>query len=206
MQNNEIDKTARFVIEYITKELRDGKSKTSISDYLIHNFNFNYEQANTLINNVEQANHKSNKSSFKTIISSLIIFVFINGALWIGQELYYKEDINKCENIKTELLSLEKELHDLKNNLAIIENKKKDIEKINVLNNYSKISPKEYNMLVDEYNKNVPTYNNMINIEKEKIDTYNELVNKYNTLAKNAYSRWWLLPFPIPGSHSPHIN
>ena len=61
-------------------------------------------------------------------------------------------------------------------------------------------------MLVDEYNKNVPTYNNMINIEKEKIDTYNELVNKYNTLAKNAYSRWWLLPFPIPGSHSPHIN
>ncbi|MCG3706234.1 hypothetical protein L5F43_06975 [Aliarcobacter butzleri] len=206
MENNEIDKAAKLVIEYISKELGDGKSKISIIEYLTHNLNFNYEQANTLINKVERANLKSNKSLFKTIIFPLILFIFVNAALWIGQEVYYKEDMNKCENIKTELLSLEKELHDLKNNLAIIENKKKDIEKINISNNYSKVSPKEYNMLVDEYNKNVPIYNNMMNIEKEKIDLYNELVNEYNILAKNAYSRWWLLPFPIPGSHSPHIN
>jgi hypothetical protein len=206
MDNKEIDSAAKLVIEYISKELRNGKSKIGIIEYLTHNLNFNYEQANILINKVEQENFKSNKSLFKTIISPLIIFIFVNATLWIGQELYFKEDMNKCENIKIELFILEKELHDLKNNLSIIEDKKKDIDKLTILNNYSKVSPKEYNMLVDEYNKNVPKYNNMINIEKEKIDKYNELINEYNTLAKNAYSRWWLLPFPMPGNHSPHIN
>jgi len=31
------------------------------------------------------------------------------------------------------------------------------------------------------------------------IDSYNRIVPEYNEVAKAAYSRWWLLPIPVPG-------
>lgn len=31
------------------------------------------------------------------------------------------------------------------------------------------------------------------------IDAYNRIVPDYNEAAKAAYSRWWLLPIPVPG-------
>ena len=58
---------------------------------------------------------------------------------------------------------------------------------------------------IDEYNKNVPKYKYMIELQKEKYEKYNRLVSEYNTIAKYAYSRWWLLPFPIPGSMNQYI-
>jgi hypothetical protein len=35
-----------------------------------------------------------------------------------------------------------------------------------------------------------------------KLDEYNALIPRYNTAAEKAYSRWWLLPIPMPGSRS----
>ena len=38
------------------------------------------------------------------------------------------------------------------------------------------------------------------------IDSYNALVPQYNEAADAAYSRWWLLPIPIPRSRGRAVN
>ena len=146
------------------------------------------------------------KSIFKGIFSFLILYVLANCLLWLGQELYYKKDMDKCENIKLDLVSLKNEVDNLEKELSIFDSKKEEIEKLGgTLRVLSGKDVKEYNMLIDEYNKNVPKYKYMIELQKEKYEKYNRLVSEYNTIAKYAYSRWWLLPFPIPGSMNQYI-
>lgn len=146
------------------------------------------------------------KSIFKSIFSFLILYVLANGLLLLGQELYYKKDMNKCENIKLELVSLKNEIDNFEKELSIFDSKKEEIEKLGgTLRVLSGRDVKEYNMLIDEYNKNVPKYKYMIELQKEKYEKYIRLVSEYNTIAKYAYSRWWFLPFPIPKSNNINI-
>ncbi|PRM90464.1 hypothetical protein CJ671_02420 [Aliarcobacter cryaerophilus] len=209
MENNRTAEDLERIIIIISNDLKNGKSKSYIIHYLTNDLNLDHAIAKLLYNKVEEKIKpvKPQESIFKGIFSLLILYIFINVILWGGQELYYKNDMEKCENIKMELSSLKKELDNLENKLFFMDEQKERLDgartslKVLVDRDY-----KDYNKLVDEHNKNVPKYNNMLIEQKEKISRYNELTDEYNNLAKYAYSRWWLFPFPMPGNHNTNIN
>ena len=54
----------------------------------------------------------------------------------------------------------------------------------------------KYKQLINQYNNDIETMNKVISDYKQLIVHYNENVEEYNKLAKDAYTRWFIIPMP----------
>lgn len=152
---------------------------------------------------VKNQNNSSVSSFFGASIAFIIGFIILNGLIYFGQEIYYYNDVEKCESMEYDLKRIKTEIADIENS---IETRKNKMNEIKILEQKieqgisSDISG--YNNMVDNYNSEKQKYQQYFFDYDNLINDYNNKAKKYNELAKKAYSRWWLLPFPLPAKHA----
>ncbi len=165
------------LVAFIEARLIGGKNKEEVVKELNEKFGLEKDFATKLVEEVIEIRAtkvESVKSGggtgglFAGILSLVGVFVVLNGVLYFGQELYYWNDVKKCE-------TMELRINEFKNEASEIEKMMKNGE---IYLQADKI--KRYDFIIAEHN---------------------ELVREYNELAKSAYSRWWLLPIPLPKRH-----
>lgn len=209
----EEDKSKKIIetlVSFIKTELNKGTSKGEIINHLVNNVGLPKETITTLVNNfnIEKKKNSSGISNIVTsLISIVIVYLGLNGLLWLGQEIYHKNDVKQCEQMEQKINQLKQESYALEKILQMRERKHKEILalqqelQIGIKTNYVR-----YSSLVDSYNNETQEYTKQLDTYNAMIDQHNEIVNKYNSLVKSAYSRWWLIPIPIPGSHHTQIH
>lgn len=211
--SGEEDKSKKVIetlVSFIKTELNKGTSKEQIINHLVNNVGLPKDTITTLVNNVNIEGGKSSSGISNIVISLIsivIVYLGLNGLLWLGQELYHKNDVKQCEQLERKISQLKQETSTLEKALQMRERKHKEILALqNELQNGVKTNYARYSSLVDSYNNETPEYTKQLDTYNAMINQHNEIVNKYNSLAKSAYSRWWLIPIPMPGSHHPQIH
>jgi hypothetical protein len=144
------------------------------------------------------------------VILVILGYVVVNSILHYGQEIYHKPQIEQCELLDKELSKLKAEIDIYKNNIELtkqnlflqkikideIENKLKYPEKNYISEKSYDKDYKMYKKLIKDYNTQVEKNNQSISNCKSLIEQYNLKVGEYNTLAKTAYSKWYVIPIP----------
>jgi len=189
------DKEFREMLTWINIKLANGQSRDEITKQLLTK-NSNPKNIEKIIDtaiefqkNQYSDNSKTRVSSFIiAILSFIIMFAILNGVIYGAQEIYYWNDVKKCESIKNKL-------HKIKKRTKILELEKEI--KQGILDNYT-----SYQNKINIYNSNSNTYKQYQKEYDNSVTEYNQMVTKYNTLSKTAYSRWWLIPIPLPGKHT----
>ena len=196
MENDFINKMTKLVQDRLTH----GESRESIIKILTDT-GMNPETAYEFVNSVPlKKNNNKIMSFFLSVFSLLIGFLILNGILYVGQELYYMNDVKKCEYIESEINNKKAQLTNLKSYIDSTDLQYDEL--IKVKESIKKGLSKD----IVKYDKLVKFYKNSFKIYKQKrekynflIDEHNKLTHKYNNLSKKAYRRWWLLPIPFPG-------
>ena len=85
----------------------------------------------------------------RNILIGLIAFAFINGVLYISQEIYHRADVNKCKDLARQLEQMKE----------VIENYKEEAYKNAVTYDKAITNIEESKRLVEEYNLVVEDYN-----------------------------------------------
>ncbi|WP_198305880.1 hypothetical protein [Arcobacter vandammei] len=208
MNKNEKEIEILYEIEKaVIYDLKNGIPKKEIVDKFVHTYNFEEQTIINIINTIETQGYlikRQNESNniFFTILSIFIVYLVLNGIIYGVQEFNQRDNILQCETMESDLNSMKKEINSMEANLRNLEYENKEINrKISLTYNQS-----QYNKMVDTYNKNITSYDTIFKIYNKKIDKHNDLANEYNELAKTAYSRWWLFPFPVPSKKSSLIN
>lgn len=207
MENN----TAIKLLDSINNQLDNGKTKEDVISILVKSSSDTDEEtALKIVNAAIKYKRDMNKYTFggmPPIITLLLAYVILNVLIYGGQELYYWNDVKKCEQMEKQLAETKQEVKGIedwmtqrKYNLKKINDLQKDIEQ-GQTNDLGK-----YQELVDKYNANQTQFKHNLKEHTQKIDKYNDIVNEYNSIAKDAYSRWWLFPFPLPVHKPMHIN
>ena len=211
--SGEEDKSKKVIetlVSFIKTELNKGTSKEQIINHLVNNVGLPKDTITTLVNNVNIEGEKSSSGISNIVISLIsivIVYLGLNGLLWLGQELYHKNDVKECEQLERKISQLKQETSTLEKALQMREKKHKEILALQKeLQNGVKTNYARYSSLIDSYNNETPEYTKQLDTYNAMINQHNEIVNKYNSLAKSAYSRWWLIPIPMPGSHHPQIH
>lgn len=136
----------------------------------------------------------------KKILSIIIFFGAINLLLWGGQEIYYRNDTKKINEIEAYLKNEEQTINALRDkiNLTEAEIGRKESQ----LNSFKSLG------YIDEYNAGVGDFNSLLNTYKQDLDTYDSKLTSYNakvdeanTLIKKSGSRWYLIPIPLPSKN-----
>lgn len=197
------------MLKWINNELASGKSKEEIVTILTGE-DGNRESSEKIVDTaieyklmLNETISKNTNSSIppfiKTIIALVLMFAIGNGVLYGIQEVYYWNDVKKCELMKININKIKKEVEKIEDfvNLRKIElDRLKQLQKEikqGLSKNYTK-----YNKMVDNYNSGTNKYQKDMEEYDSLIVKYNKLTRKYNDLSKDAYSRWWLLPIPLP--------
>jgi hypothetical protein len=143
--------------------------------------------------------------AIKQFIVLLLIYVAINGILWVGQELYYYANTKKINEIETVLKNEKQAINTIESNLLSSEAKLN--QKESQLNIYKSLGDIEkYNNGVDEYNNLLQNYQSVLENYKIKLTSYNLKIDEVNALIKNSGTRWYLIPIPLPGKdYNPRI-
>jgi hypothetical protein len=136
----------------------------------------------------------------KIIFILIVTFLLFNGVLYIGQELYYKNDMNKCELLKEKATNIKNEIQNIEISLNSIKTKINRANKLNIeIKNGNMSHFIEYTQLIKE----ISQYDSLYNKYKTLLDKYNIIIDKYNKLASKAYKRYYLIP--IPGHKAHHF-
>ena len=144
------------------------------------------------------------------IIGVILIYIIANICLYYVQETTKRPIIEKCERLEKKLKENENIIKDYENKISLkkkgLEIKKEPIANIEQklldpeINYPTKLlydrDHQKYKKLINEYNNDVETMNNFISDYKRLIVSYNENVEEYNKLAKDAYTRWFIIPMP----------
>ncbi len=199
------------LLNWINSELANGKTRGDIVKQLA-NDESDPSDIEKLIDTaiefqkiqIENANKKNSgiPPFIISILSLIIMFAVLNGVIYGAQEIYYWNDIKKCESMETKLKSLKIEISKIEEFVQLRKNK---LDKIRQLEQEIKQGlSKDYNKyqkMIDSYNLNNNTYKKYMKDYDSLIVQHNKIAREYNDLAKNAYSRWWLLPIPLPSKH-----
>lgn len=134
----------------------------------------------------------------KKIIGLVVVFGIINLVLWGAQELYYRGDTKKVNEIEVylegERLSIDALEAKINSEEAEIEQRE---NKLNRLKSLGYID--EYNAGVDNFNYLLSAYKRDLDNYNAKLTTYNTKVDEANTLIGKSGSRWYLIPIPFGG-------
>lgn len=195
---------------WINNQLANGKTKDDIVKQLLSE-DTTAESINKMIDAAIQyktMKAKENNSGggippfIMSILSLIIMFGVLNGVIYGGQEIYYWNDVKKCELMEVELKDLEIEVNKIED---FINFRKTKVDRINQLEKEIKQGLSKdytkYKQMIDEYNSNMSRYKKSMDEYDNLIVKYNKITREYNDLAKSAYSRWWLLPIPLPSKH-----
>ena len=152
------------------------------------------------------------------IVIGILIFIVGNVALYFGQEIYYRDDVKRCETLFAHLESQRKEINSLEQIFNAKLQQKQEIEHIEK----KLISVEKHYQTEDDYKADYLRYKNLLKsynsdgsslqLKQAKytslIKEYNFGVDEYNNLANNAYRRWYLIPIRKSGSKSlsKHLN
>jgi DNA repair exonuclease SbcCD ATPase subunit len=153
-------------------------------------------------------------SKSRGIIIILLVFAGLNGVLYIGQELYYADDVKKCEDIEIQIASMKSEIDQIEKYISSVEIERKKINNLeqSLMKNVSVyLNEADYERDYNKYSKMIDAFNSKFSQVEKAIKRYDELIEKhngqvelYNTIAETAYSRWYLIP--IHGGHSHSIG
>jgi hypothetical protein len=144
------------------------------------------------------------------IIGVILIYIIVNICLYYAQETTKRPVIEKCEQLDKKLKENEIIIKDYENRIS---QKNKDLKArketianleqklLNPENNYSSklLFDKDnykYKQFIIKFNNDVENMNKDISDYKQLIVQYNENVEEYNKLAKDAYTRWFIIPIP----------
>jgi len=198
------------LLNWINSELANGKTRNEIVKQLSNN-ELNPNDIEKLIDTaiefqkIQMKNNKKNGAIppfIMYILSLIIMFTVLNGIIYGAQEIYYWNDVKKCESMKVKLKNLKKEINKIED---FINFRKTKLDRINQLTKEIKQGLSKdytkYKKMVNEYNSKIPKYKKSMNEYDSLIVEYNKVTREYNELAKDAYSRWLLLPIPLPSKH-----
>ena len=198
------------LLNWINSELANGKTRNEIVKQLSNN-ELNPNDIEKLIDTaiefqkIQMKNNKKNGAIppfIMYILSLIIMFTVLNGIIYGAQEIYYWNDVKKCESMKVKLKNLKKEINKIED---FINFRKTKLDRINQLEKEIKQGLSKdytkYKKMVNEYNSKIPKYKKSMNEYDSLIVEYNKVTREYNELAKDAYSRWLLLPIPLPSKH-----
>ena len=142
-----------------------------------------------------------------TAAKLLVAFLVLNGVLYVGQEIMATDEKRQAQAIEQELDQLDLELQNLGDWFSEQDERVAQMDTIgDGLDDPSLWSSEagrfraqdEYLEMVDRWNNDLP----FLETERERYDdivtTYNSAFERYNRAAEAAYSRWWLLPIPLP--------
>ena len=104
-------------------------------------------------------------------LGTLVVFALLNGILWAGQELYHRGDVQRVEAIEVNLNQLDRQIQQDEEWLAA-------------------------NLAYYERNGPASVYNIRVDGLNDQVNRYNLMVDEYNTLARKAYRRLYLIPIP----------
>jgi len=152
------------------------------------------------------------------IVIGVLIFIVGNVALYFGQEIYYSDDVKRCETLFAHLESQRKEINLLEQIYNAKLQQKQEIERIEK----KLISTEKHYQTEDDYKADYLRYENLLKSYNSDVSSlqlkqakytslikeYNFGVDEYNNLANNAYRRWYLIPIRKSGSKSlsKHLN
>lgn len=137
------------------------------------------------------------------IVVLLGAYGVLNGLLYLGQEIAAADDKREAEALDQELSRLEAEISGLETYFSNIEAQSGDIDAfgdgLDALSELARVeATNRFNEMVDAWNAQVPTIQARENEYDQLISEFNQKVDLYNSAAEKAYSRWWLLPIPLP--------
>ena len=107
------------LLNWISSELANGKTRNEIVRQLSNN-ELNPNDIEKLIDTAiefQKIQMKSNKKNgaippfIMSILSLIIMFAVLNGIIYGAQEIYYWNDVKKCESMKVKLKNLKKEIN-----------------------------------------------------------------------------------------------
>lgn len=127
------------------------------------------------------------------LIIIIVVYLGINGTMWVAQELYHKGDNKKLKIMDAELTTLKNKYTKY---WDFLDDKKVELEKL-----YTQMEDWKSNGMADKYNSNIDVYNNRLKDYKLQCGIYDELfkqydgkINEYNELNEESNSRWYLIP------------
>lgn len=140
----------------------------------------------------------------------MVAFALLNGILYLAQELWHVPAKRKVVALSTQLVELKTLIDSLTDSLQPGVTGEMKVDSLGVqveLGRKAFASDVAYrNALatytssVDEWNSRLPTLQQRAVVHDSLVDRYNSVVTERNRLASKAYTRWWLLPIPVPGS------
>lgn len=218
-RNNELN----ALIDWIAKELAEGRSQNHIAAKMAAQ-GVEVGRAREIVSQVADSLQRGVTPSigqrFKGHAlgwgAGILIFVLINGALYVGQEIYHRGDVQRAEALEAQLEELEAGIERLDSFLAEKANESERLDALgqkldNPEANYLTEAAYEsdlrrYNSGVKRWNANLEMLQEVAEQRESKVDAYNALVDKYNIVAEAAYSRWYLIPIPGGGRSRSHLG
>jgi len=212
--NEDQKERIRILAKWVVEQAALGRTKDSIANDLRAR-GLSQEAASALVNVALTSGYgKPSRlaSLFSTLVGwavILVAFAALNGVLYLAQEWYHAAEVKQCEEIKEHLDRMKAEINSIEQRVAQRERDRRQIEdlekQLQARGAYGareayRSSVSRYNDMVDRYNAQVEATKEIASRYKGLIDEYNADVDRYNTLAKTAYSRWYLIP--IPGGRS----
>ena len=135
------------------------------------------------------------------VIGVILMYGVLNGALYVGQDFLARDDVARAEALEARLGGLGLEIDSIAAWLEGMERESATIASMGQQGGRG--SYQEYNARVDRWNNvTLPAINRLAARHDSLIDVHNGLVDEYNAVARTAYSRWWLIPVPMPGGRA----
>ena len=136
------------------------------------------------------------------LVGVVVIFGVLNGALYVGQDFLAKDDVARAEALEARLGLMGVEIDSISAWLDAMEVESEALRQQSARGGYVR-DVGQYNARVDEWNLvTLPAINIAATRHDSLVDVYNTMVDEYNEVAEVAYSRWWLIPVPMPGGRS----
>ncbi|HUF12282.1 MAG TPA: hypothetical protein VMN78_04210 [Longimicrobiales bacterium] len=185
----------------VAADLRRGRGEGEIIAELVA-MGATDEQAEAVVTRIAAEVRPKQKQSLGSqalgVVLLLAAFALLNGALWVGQGYFQKDDVARAEAFATRLDAMGQEIAGFEAQLEEYQRRSDRIDSIGAVlaasPRMSRVSQRDYEVMIERWNADLPVINRTAAGYDSLITVYNKQVDEYNALAEKAYSRWLLLP------------
>lgn len=139
------------------------------------------------------------------VVGLVVVFGVLNGALYVGQGFLARDDVARAEALEARIGVMGQEIDSIS---AWLDEMKLENDALEVLarqggrGGYFDGSS-QHDARFDQWNQvTLPAVRRSAARHDSLVTVYNTMVDEYNTIAEVAYSRWWLIPVPMPGGRA----
>jgi hypothetical protein len=196
------------LVNAIASELAAGKPVSEIEAALVQQ-GCDPPIARQLVSRVHSEVRKARgKATLKSWGFLIAAFVGINIILYVSQEIAAADEKHAAEAVESDLARINDQIATVERRIQEANERSNQIDALGARlesrqadfasNAEYRSTLTTYNQMVESWNDALPQLQAMQEGYDSLISTYNRRVEEYNRLAKKAYSRWWLLPIPLP--------